>query len=125
MITYIEYDLFGHISNPAAVSNLVADYAVPKTFAQRLENVAYLVYTVISTKYREWTMSMNDPQPFDSTKPVKPSLVFINTHYVTEASSPLPLSVIQVGGIHLRRPVSTPDVSTFILKIFDINVSVF
>jgi len=116
MITYIEYDLFGHISNPATVSNLVADYAVPRTFAQRLDNVAYLVYTVISTKYREWMMTMNDPQPFDLIKPIKPSLVFMNTHYVTEASSPLPLSIIQVGGIHLKRPVSMPDVSIFILK---------
>lgn len=114
MITYIEYDLFGHVSNPAAVSNLVTDYAVPRTFAQRLQNVAYLVYTVISTKYRERMMMMNDPQPFDLIKPVEPSLVFINTHHVTEASSPLPLSIIQVGGIHLKRPASVPDVSIFI-----------
>lgn len=40
----------------------------------------------------------------DLIEPVKPSIVFLNTYYVTEAPRPFPPNVIQVGGIHLQPP---------------------
>jgi len=116
VISHIEYDLFGHMPNPAIISNLVSDFGVPKTFGQRLKNVAYLVYTVIATKYQKWILTKNDPQPFDFIKPVKPSLVFINSHYISEAARSLPSNVVQVGGVHLERPSGIPDVSIFVVK---------
>lgn len=115
MLTHLEHDMFGHVPNPAVIANLPADYVVPKTFFQRLENFAFLVYYTFSTKYREWTMQMNDPQPYDLVDPIKPSLVFVNTHYITEAARPLPPNVIQIGGIHLERPKDIPNVSTKVI----------
>ncbi|KAE9543336.1 hypothetical protein AGLY_003247 [Aphis glycines] len=60
-------------------------------------------------------MKKTDPQPYDLVKPKKPSLVFMNTHYITDAPRPLPANVIQVGGIHLKSPNSIPnDILEFI-----------
>ncbi|XP_015377258.1 PREDICTED: uncharacterized protein LOC107171526, partial [Diuraphis noxia] len=38
MITFSERLFTGHLSNPASVSNMLADHAVPGTFVQRLTN---------------------------------------------------------------------------------------
>lgn len=114
LVTHIEYDLFGHIPNPAVVSNLPADYVVPKSFFQRLKNFAYSVYYMFSIKHRNWMMKINDPQPYDLVDPIKPSLMFVNTHYITEAARPLPPNVIQIGGIHMKQPEGIPNVSILI-----------
>lgn len=44
------------------------------------------------------------PQPYDLVKPIKPSLVFMNTHYITDTLRPMTASVIQVGAVHLKTP---------------------
>lgn len=112
MITHIEHDLFGHYPNPATVSNLISNYRVPITFFQRLENFIFYVFNVFSIKYVDWVMQKTDPQPYDLINPIKPSLVFTNTHYITEASRPLPPNIIEIGGIHLKPPIAIPQVSS-------------
>lgn len=121
MILFIEYDLFGHVSNPATVPNHLTKLAVPKTFFQRFESLVSLVYTTILLRYKEWTMVKNNPQPFDSVDPIKPSLVFTNTHYITEAARPFSPNHIQIGGIHLKvRPLKgIPKVSTTLENKYD------
>ncbi|XP_060853245.1 UDP-glucosyltransferase 2-like isoform X2 [Rhopalosiphum padi] len=107
MVTYIERTVLGDVSNPATVSHLMAYHAVPRTFAQRLSNVVLLGFSLFALIYKEMELKKIDEQPFDLVEPKKPSLVFMNTHYVTDAPRPLPPSVIQIGGIHLNTPAKS------------------
>ncbi|KAF0755321.1 UDP-glucuronosyltransferase 2B17-like, partial [Aphis craccivora] len=109
MITYMERSVIGEVSNPATVSHLMSHHAVPRTFYQRLSNVIILSFSLFALLYKEMELKQIDTQPYDLVKPVKPSLVFINTHYITDAPRPLPANLIQVGGIHLKAPNSIPD----------------
>ncbi|VVC33404.1 Hypothetical protein CINCED_3A017828 [Cinara cedri] len=113
MITHIEYNLFGHVPNPATEPNLVSDHAVLKTFFQRLENSVFMAYYMLSLRYVEWTLKRNDPQSFNTVGPVKPSLVFTNTHHLTEKARPLPPNLVPIGGIHLKLkpPTGIPEAS--------------
>lgn len=111
MITYIEHTVFGDVSNPATVSHLFAHHAVPRTFAQRFVNVILLGFSLLMLKYKEMELKKIDSQPYDLVEPIKPSLVFMNTHYITEAPRPFPASFIQIGGIHLSEPKGIPNVS--------------
>ncbi|XP_001947235.2 UDP-glucuronosyltransferase 2B17 [Acyrthosiphon pisum] len=106
MITHIEHTILGDVSNPATVSHLMAHNAVPRTFAQRFLNVVFLGYSLFALKYKEMEMKKIDSQPYDLVEPLKPTLVFMNTHYITYAPSSMPASLIQVGGIHLKKPKS-------------------
>lgn len=111
MITYIEHTVFGDISNPAIVSHLMSHNAVPRTFAQRFLNVVLLGFSLLALKYKEMELKKIVSQQYDLVYPLKPSLVFMNTHYIIEAPRPMPASVIQIGGIHLKTPKSIPNVS--------------
>jgi len=101
--TTIEYSLIGNGPNPATVSH-VTYHSVLRTFFQWFTNSLFFVYSAFLNTRKESEMKTNHPSEFDLAEPVKPSLVFFNTHYVTEASRPFIPNVIQVGGIHLRPP---------------------
>lgn len=116
IISYVERSVFGHYPNPAVVSHVLADHSVPRSFFERFANTILLVYTTFLLQYKFWTASRVDTQPFDLVKPIKPSIVFSNAHYITDASRPLPPSVIQVGGIHLDPPKKIPEVSDLNIK---------
>lgn len=112
MVTYSERSIFGHVPNPAVISNLLLNHAVPKTFAQRLSNTAFLAYSMLGISYDEWIYKYFNPKPYDLiTNPVQPSLTFLNSHFISEASRPYPPNVIQIGGIHLKPTKSIPNVS--------------
>lgn len=110
MITSMERDFTGHISNPACVSHILAYFAVPKTFAQRFTNTALLVYTTLRTKYNMWLKKITDPRLYDLSPVVTPSIIFQNSHYITEASRPVVNNLIDIGGIHLKAAKSLPEV---------------
>nr|WIG62511.1 UDP-glucuronosyltransferase 2B2-like protein [Rhopalosiphum padi] len=115
MITHIERTLVGDVSNPASVSHLMANHAVPRTFAQRLSNVILLGFSLFTHVFKEMELKKIDAQPYDLVEPIKPSLVFMNTHYITDAPRPMPANVIPIGGIHLKTPRSIPnDILEFI-----------
>ncbi|XP_060862529.1 UDP-glucosyltransferase 2-like [Metopolophium dirhodum] len=115
MITYAERTFTGHISNPAVVSNLLAQRAVPKTFVQRAVNTGLLAYSMLITVYDEWMLRVTDPKPYDLSPKVHPSIIFQNSHYITESSRPVLPNLVDVGGIHLKPPKSIPqDVLDFI-----------
>lgn len=113
MVTYIERALLGHVSNPATVSHMMADHAVPRTFAQRFSNLALSAYSAYALAREESRLRSIDPQPYDQVSPVKPSVVFVNTHHATDAPRPMPPGVVQIGGIHLldRPKGDLPEVS--------------
>jgi len=109
--TYLERSLFGHVPNPAVVTHVLSRGGVLQTFGRRFANVALTVYCSVLTWQAEQRLRDADPQPFDLVDPVKPAITFINTHFITEPSRPLPPNVVQIGGIHLARPKSIPEVS--------------
>lgn len=113
IISYVEHSILGHYANPAYVSHLLADHSVPRSFFERLTNTMLLVYTSCLNQYNVWLLSKVDQQPFDLAEPVKPSIVFSNAHYITDAPRPLPPNVIPIGGIHLSQPKTIPQVSYF------------
>jgi len=111
MITFAERLFTGHVSNPACVSNMFANHAVPGTFVQRFTNTALLTYSMAKTKYDQLVTSLfTDPKPYDLAPPVNPSIIFQNSHYVTESSRPVTPNVIYVGGIHLKPAKTIPKV---------------
>ncbi|VVC33683.1 UDP-glucuronosyl/UDP-glucosyltransferase [Cinara cedri] len=103
MITYAERFFHGHIPNPATISSLCYGHAFPKTFYQRLENTVLSVYSLLFINFDEWIIKFINQKPHHSiTRYYQPSLIFVNSHYITEASRPFPPSVVQIGGIHLK-----------------------
>ncbi|XP_026805704.1 UDP-glucuronosyltransferase 2B15-like [Rhopalosiphum maidis] len=115
--TTIEYSIIGNGPNPASVSHIMAYHSVPKTFFQRLTNSLLYAYSSFLSIQKETEMKINNPGEHDLMEPVKPSIVFLNTHYITEAPRPFPPNVIQVGGIHLQSPKK--DIPTDILEYID------
>ncbi|CAI6347086.1 unnamed protein product [Macrosiphum euphorbiae] len=115
MITFAERLFTGHVSNPACVSNVFATHAVPGTFVQRFTNTALLTYSMAKTKYDQLVTFFTDPKPYDLAPTVNPSIIFQNSHYVTESSRPVTPNVIYVGGIHLKLAKTIPkDILDFI-----------
>jgi len=110
IVTYTERSFFGHVINPAAVSNLMSKFAVPKTFADRFANAMETVYGAWLLWSEERRLRQSDPQPFDAVDLVRPSLTFTNTHFITEPSRPLTPDIVQIGGIHLTPPGPIPKV---------------
>ncbi|XP_060863378.1 UDP-glucosyltransferase 2-like isoform X2 [Metopolophium dirhodum] len=115
MLTFVEPILFGHTPNPAVVSHILSQRAVLRKFVQRCINSVLLAYSLISREYYERIIKTAHPQSYDSIESVKPSLVFVNSHYITEPSRPMPPNLIPIGGIHLSQPNTIPkDILEFI-----------
>lgn len=114
MVTFLEYSYLGHIPNPASVSNLMADHGVPKTFVQRFANAALLSYSSLTFSYFEFLLKYREPKPYDVSRPVRPSVMFVNSHYITEASRPFFSNFVSVGGIHLNAVQNIPNVNTIL-----------
>jgi glucuronosyltransferase len=112
MITPMEMLIFGTDPNPSYVPNLLYNGASMDGFAQRLTNVALFAYVKIVPWLTNVRMMYREPKRYDVPGVRhKPSLVFINTHFITESPRPFPVNMIQIGGIHLRPPGVLPDVS--------------
>lgn len=114
-IAFMEHAITGHVSNPAAVSNVLTVHAVPETFVQRLTNSALLLYGTAVQRYKELVVKYTEPpKEYDLLDPVPPSLVFVNRHFISDAPSAVPKNVVDVGGIHLKAAKSLPKVSKYI-----------
>ncbi|XP_001943837.2 UDP-glucuronosyltransferase 2B15 [Acyrthosiphon pisum] len=115
LISYIERTILGHYPNPAVVSHVLADHSVPRTMIERFTNTMLLFSTTFLLQYKIWLARIVDKEPFDLIEPIKPSIIFSNAHFITDAPRPILPSVIQVGGIHLSPPKKIPDdISEFI-----------
>eukprot|EP00102_Acyrthosiphon_pisum_P011902 XP_008180824.1 PREDICTED: UDP-glucuronosyltransferase 2B15-like [Acyrthosiphon pisum] len=112
MATIQERVISGDIPNPATISHLYAHYAIPKTFMQRLSNTVLLAYNMMFLSVDKCIRKYIIDRPYNwVTNIVQPSMTFVNSHFISEASRPFPPNVVQVGGIHLEPPKSIPNVS--------------
>lgn len=102
----------GHVSNPSTVTEMFSFHSVSKTFIQRLTHIFLLIRFKIIKEYKELILKYTDPKQYDLIEPISPSLIFVNRHFITDASSPIPTNVINVGGIHLKTPQNLPEVCT-------------
>ncbi|XP_050431391.1 UDP-glucosyltransferase 2-like [Adelges cooleyi] len=69
---------------------------------------------IVSESYASDSIKSN-PRPYDYVEPVKPSLVFVNSHFIVEPARPMPPNFIEIGGIHLAGPKAIPkDIQEFI-----------
>eukprot|EP00102_Acyrthosiphon_pisum_P004592 XP_001948351.3 PREDICTED: UDP-glucuronosyltransferase 2A3-like isoform X2 [Acyrthosiphon pisum] len=110
MNTPLEMLIFGTEPNPAYVPNLLYNGAVMDGFTQRLANVALFAYVKIVPWLTNVRMMYREPKRYDAAGVRHhPSLVFINTHFITESPRPFPVNMIQIGGIHLQPPGVLPD----------------
>lgn len=105
--------MLGYVPNPAAVSSLQADHAVPVTFRQRFFNTLLMSYNEVVVKVlHESLLKWTERRPHDSSAPVSPALLFVNGHYnITDTPSPRPPNVVNIGGIHLKPVEKIPGVS--------------
>ncbi|XP_060840456.1 UDP-glucosyltransferase 2-like [Rhopalosiphum padi] len=99
----------GHVSNPSTVTEMFSFHSVSKTFIQRLTHIFLLIRFKIIKEYKELILKYTDPKQYDLIEPISPSLIFVNRHFITDASSPIPTNVINVGGIHLKTPQNLPE----------------
>lgn len=112
MITYMQPAIIGHSANPAYVPHLLYGSSL-RAFWHRMVNTAMYTYGRLARWYTESTANR---RPYDVSEPAKPSIVFVNSHQVTEPTMLLPMNVINVGGIHLKKPRVLPSVSIRIVR---------
>ncbi|XP_060863381.1 UDP-glucosyltransferase 2-like [Metopolophium dirhodum] len=113
--TYTERITYGEVMNPATVSTMLFHSAVPKTFIQRLTNTLVWLYTNIVIRFQEFLLQLFGSKPYNLGTINPPSLVFMNTHFISDKPRPTPSNVVNVGGIHLKPPKKIPkDILDFI-----------
>jgi len=115
LVSYTERSVLGHYPNPAVLSHVMADHSIPRTMIERFTNTILLFSTVFFLQFKSWSARIVDKEFFDMVEPVKPSIIFSNAHYITDAPRPILPNVIQVGGIHLSPPKKIPDVSNILI----------
>lgn len=116
LITLLELEHLGHVPSPAAVSDFISQHAVPNTFARRLVDVALLAYGVWSFRFTELLVRYTESKLYNVSKPVPPSVVFLNSYHVIEAPRFFTPTVVPVGGLHLAGSRALPQVSAIGLK---------
>lgn len=119
MISSMERTFTGHLSNPAIVPHMFGRQGVPKTFVQRFSNTVLLAYNLFVSTCQERLARFTDPKPFDLSPTVNPSIIFQNSHYITETPSPVVPNLIHIGGIHMKPAKSIPQVKRSI-KFFNV-----
>ncbi|CAH1731236.1 unnamed protein product [Aphis gossypii] len=113
--TYTERITYGDVHNPATVSTMLFKSAVPKTFVQRLTNTLVFLYISTIIRFQEFLLQVIESKPYDLSIVTPPSLVFTNTHFISDKARPTPSNVVSVGGIHLKPPKKIPqDILNFI-----------
>lgn len=116
LVAFLEFAHLGHVSSPAAVSDFMSQHAVPNTFARRLVDVALLAYGTLSLRLTELMIRHTESKPYSVCAPVPPSVIFLNSYHVVEASRSFTPTVVPVGGIHLSGSQAVPQVSAITLK---------
>lgn len=112
MLTVCERALTGHASHPASVSNLLSGRAVLETFVQRFTNTVFNVFFVAyTTVYDGLALRLTDPKPYSFAPAVSPSIIFQNSHFISEMAKPVTSNLINVGGIHLKPATALPKVT--------------
>lgn len=119
---FVQNYALGAVTNPAAEAPIMTDHAVPRTFGQRFWNAMFTLYDSATLAYLYRSLRTADPKPYDSWLTTTPSLVFVNGYFASNPSQPVPVNIINVGGIHLRPARPIPSVRFSIeYKIYQNN----
>lgn len=88
----------GSPDHPSYLGTLLNGYPTPNTFVRRLLNTVDYAYTNLIRWHRDKSNHYGWPT-------ITNTMVFINTHHSVEPTRPLGPNVLEIGGIHLRRPL--------------------
>lgn len=113
------YSRVGSPVNPAYMRQIQVDYPVPMNFWQRLQNTWYYLFYTFGYQYLH-----NGPETDlisrkyfgPEVPPVREivkntSLVFVNSHFTTDAPYPTTPNFVEIAGIHVKKPKPLPAVS--------------
>lgn len=96
----------GSPDHPSYLGTLLTGHPTPDTFVRRLSNTVDYAYTNLVRWYHD------DPYRGGGWSTTPNAVVFVNTHRSVEPARPLGPNVVEIGGIHLRRPLKPlPQVS--------------
>lgn len=113
------YEHLGNPNNPAYMPQHFLHFTDQMTFWQRVENTLAIAYTkaiykFLMTPFADDVVAkvfgQDVPRPADIVK--NASLMFINTHVSISGSKPLVPGIIEIGGVHVKKPKPVPKVST-------------
>lgn len=108
---FAESKIYGHYPHPAVLSHMLGSMGAPKTFANRFTNTAISVLTTATLWLTDKIFIAYHGHPYDTYGTIKPSMIFTNTHHITDAGRPMSVNVVPIGGIHLSAPNTLPKVS--------------
>jgi len=100
ILTYLERPFTGHVPNPATAGHVLSGRGTPGTFAERFANVALTLYCSALKWYAERQLRRAEPRPYDAVDLVRSSVIFANTHFITEPARPRTPDVVQIGGTY-------------------------
>lgn len=115
--TYLYATSLDENYNPSYESNLYFTKRIPRGFLQILNNFILCVVSMFIPWLVENSKKIWDPKLYDiEGVHHNPSLVFINSHPVTNVPRQLPLNAVEIGGIHLKPPKQLSHVSNINLN---------
>lgn len=102
-------DRMGTSSNPAYIPVLMSTFGTHMNFAERMYNtllrsIAFYKYYTESSVLSERIASKHYKSSPLSELVLRTSFLFVYTHYTVWGSRPLPLNVVEVGGLHVKSP---------------------
>lgn len=108
---------FGNPENPAYIPGTLMDFHDKMTFFERVENTLMLLLSKMVFKfwisypgneYSKEYLGIDLYKNGDIMYNI--SLILLNRHFTFHSPRPLSPNVIEVGGIHIRKPKELPEV---------------
>lgn len=108
-------DWFGNPDNPAYIPNIFMDYSDELSFFERVENSVMLVFNKIFYKHFVTPESSELSRKYlgvdiDKNLMYNASAVLVNSHFTLNRPRPVVPGIIDVGGMHVRKPKPLPEV---------------
>lgn len=88
----------GAPDHPSYLGAMLADRPTPVTFGHRLVNALVYAHTTLVRWYNDEGRDHRWPEH-------RHTMVFVNTHHSVEPGRPMGPNVLEIGGIHLNRPL--------------------
>ncbi|XP_025195624.1 UDP-glucuronosyltransferase 1-5-like [Melanaphis sacchari] len=88
----------GSPDHPSYLGTLLTDRPTPETFGQRLVNALVYAHTILVRWYNDAGRDHRWPEH-------RHTMMFVNTHLSIEPGRPMGPNVLEIGGIHLNRPL--------------------
>lgn len=111
------YDRVGGPDNPSYTPTIVTRAAGAMDFGERVANALHYAYFKLAWTYHsEWPADELLRENFGPDTPYvgdivrNTSMVFVNGHHALDGPGPLVPNMVEIGGIHLKRPEPIPKV---------------